>query len=55
MNPVKALRAAPSYATYASDDLARMTWYGLSAGERGLLESMARVYWYDEYLPSDPR
>jgi uncharacterized protein YdaU (DUF1376 family) len=32
-----------------------MTWYGLSAGERGLLESMARVYWVDEYLPSDPR
>jgi hypothetical protein len=51
----KALRAAPSYATYASDDLARAAWYGLTAGQRGLLESMARAYWVDGGLPREPR
>jgi hypothetical protein len=55
MTAAKTLRAAPAYATYASDDLARVSWYGLSAGERGLLESMARAYWVDGYLPSEPR
>jgi hypothetical protein len=51
----KALRAAPAYSTYAADDLARTAWYGLSAGERGLLESMARVYWVEGRLPRDAR
>ena len=51
----KALRAPPSYMTYAADDLARTAWYGLTAGERGLLESMARVYWIEGVLPCDAR
>ncbi len=51
----KALRAAPAYAVYASDDLARTAWYGLNAGERGLLESMCRVYWIEGTLPGEPR
>ena len=50
-----ALRAAPAFAVYASDDLARTAWYGLTAGERGLLESMSRVYWVEHRLPRDPR
>ena len=51
----KTLRAAPSFSVYASDNLARTAWYGLTVGERGLLESMARVYWVESRLPRDTR
>ena len=51
----KTLRAPPSYVVYAADDLARASWYGLTAAQRGLLESMCRAYWVDRQLPSEPR
>jgi uncharacterized protein YdaU (DUF1376 family) len=40
---------------YASDDLSTSRYFGLSAGERGLLDSMARSYWVERSLPCDPR
>ena len=40
---------------YASDDLARISYFGLSVAERGLLDSMARAYWVSGSVPKDPR
>ena len=45
----------PWYKTYAATDLASSRFFGLSAAERGLLDSMARAYWLDGELPQDPR
>jgi hypothetical protein len=51
----KIARRPPSYAVYASDDLASTRYYPLSAGERGVLDSMQRACWVDDAVPSDPR
>jgi hypothetical protein len=48
------LRAPPWYATFAADDLARSDWFGLSASERGLLDSMQRAFWIEHQLPRQP-
>ena len=52
---VKALRPPPSYATYASDDLASVRYFGLSVAESGLLDAMARAYWVAHSLPRSCR
>ena len=48
-------RRPPAYQVYAADDLASSKWYGLSAGERGLLETMQRACWIDDTVPNDLR
>ena len=49
----KALRRPPAYQTYASDDLASSKYYMLTLAERGLMESMRRVYWIEDGIPAD--
>jgi hypothetical protein len=51
----KALRRPPAYQVYAADDLAREWYYGLSAGERGVLDSMHRACWVEDTVPKDPQ
>jgi hypothetical protein len=46
-------RPPPAYLVYASDDLAKSSYYGLSVSERGLLDSMQRVAWVEEEIPKD--
>ena len=48
-------RPPPWYRTFASDDLSSSCYFGLSVGERGLLDSMARAYWCEGPLPESPR
>jgi uncharacterized protein YdaU (DUF1376 family) len=55
MRSDKLMRPPPAYQVYASDDLAKTDYYGLSAGERGVLDSMQRVYWVEGRLPTDTR
>jgi hypothetical protein len=52
----KALRAAPAYQVYASDDLAGERFFALCLAERGLLDSMRRGCWVsdDSTVPADP-
>lgn len=47
-------RRPPAYQVYAADDLAGSRYYPLSAGERGVLDSMLRACWVDDTVPSDP-
>jgi hypothetical protein len=49
------MRPPPAYQVYAADDLARSEYYGLSSGERGLLDSMQRAYWAEGSLLRDPK
>lgn len=51
----KILRRPPAYQVYAADDLAASRYYPLSAGERGVLDSMLRACWVDDTVPSNPR
>ncbi len=51
---MKQLRPPPAYNVYASDDLASSRYYGLSVGERGLLDSMNRAWWVERHLPRNP-
>lgn len=48
-------RPAPWYRTFAADDLASSSWYGLTLAERGLLDSLARLTWIDGGAPDDLR
>lgn len=50
------LRAPPAFQVYASDDLAAESWYGMSAAERGMLDSIRRACWVsdDGSVPADP-
>ena len=52
---VEQRRRPPAYQVYAADDLASSRFYALSAGERGVLDSMLRACWVDDAVPSDPR
>ena len=47
-----ALRRPPAFQCYASDDLARATYYQLTLAERGLLDAMRRVYWVEDLVPT---
>lgn len=51
----KILRRPPAYQVYASDDLANEAYFGLTAGERGVLDSMQRACWVNDTVPSDRR
>jgi hypothetical protein len=48
---VNNMRPPPSYATFASDDLANSAYFGLNVSERGLLDSMMRAWWVEHRLP----
>jgi len=50
----KLLRRPPAYQVYAADDLAKEAYYGLSAGERGVLDSMQRGCWVEDTVPKNP-
>jgi len=45
----------PWFRTYASDDIASSSWYGLTLAERGLLGTLARLTWIDGSAPASPR
>lgn len=49
-------RPPPGYLVYASDSLASSSFFGLSAGERGLLSSMQMAYWCEggRGIPRNP-
>jgi len=47
-------RPPPAFQIYASDELANVTYYGLSLSERGLLDAMRRVIWCEHGIPADP-
>lgn len=51
-----ALRAPPAFQVYASDELAREQYFGLSLAERGLLDAMRRACWVssDVSVPASP-
>jgi hypothetical protein len=51
----KPLRRPPAYQVYASDELAKESYYGLSAGEQGVLDSMQRACWVEDTVPKDAR
>jgi hypothetical protein len=48
-------RAPPWFKCFAADDIASSSYFGLTSGERGLLDSMARAYWIEGELPATPR
>ena len=50
----KQKRRPPAYQVYAADDLANSSYFMLSAGERGLLDSMHRACWVEDAVPADP-
>jgi hypothetical protein len=48
-------RSVPWFKVFAANDMAGMEFYGLNAGERGLLDSMKRCCWIDGCIPREAR
>lgn len=48
-------RDVPWFKVFAANDMASARFYGLSVGERGLLDSMQRCCWNDGSVPRNAR